>query len=59
MIAPVPVSFLALRYALPVLVGVTVVLPVFKKTDHEIHRIEGAGLCGLYVLFIVVYGLLA
>lgn len=58
-IAPIAVSGLALSYALPFFLGVTVILLIFKKSGHEIRRVEGVGLCLLYIAFIVGYGIFA
>ncbi len=58
-ISPIAVTVLARNYALPFLLGVTVVMLVFKKSGFEIRRMEGIGLCLLYLVFIVCYGVLA
>lgn len=58
-ISPITVSPLALRYALPFLLVVTVILLIFKKSDLQIRRKEGLGLCALYFVFILGYVFLA
>jgi len=57
-ISPLEVSALALRYALPYLVGVTILLLLFKRTGWEVRRAEGIALLSVYVGFVVGYGLL-
>lgn len=59
LISPIMVSGLALRYALPFLIGVTVILLVFKKSNLQIRRAEGISLCVLYVAFVVGWVILA
>jgi cation:H+ antiporter len=59
LISPISVSLLALKFAIPFLLGVTAILLVFKRSNHEIRRIEGVGLCLLYLAFIGGYALLA
>ena len=53
LIDPVNVSPPALRFAIPFLIGVTVLLVVFKRTGMVIQRLEGALLCCLYMAFII------
>jgi cation:H+ antiporter len=58
-IAPISVSQLALYFAIPFLLLVTIAMLVFKKTGNLINRLEGISLIVLYLIFVVVYALLA
>ena len=58
-ITPIAMSSLALYYALPFLLLVTLIMLFFKKTHLKISRLEGIVLCSLYIVFIIGYGILA